>query len=451
VSAAGRRAAEEKMREAGAPDVAVRTFSHYHGLLDAGESGLMPDAGLRPPGDVPAAEDLDAGEAPLDRAVVLKLNGGLGTSMGMQRAKSLLEVREGLTFLDVIVRQTAALHERASARVPLVLMDSFSTQADSLAALEAHPELVQDVPRDFLQNKEPKLRADDLAPVEWPDRPELEWCPPGHGDLYTALETSGMLATLLERGITHAFVSNSDNLGAVLEPGILAWIVREEIPFLMEVCPRTAADRKGGHLAARADDGRLVLRESAQTPPEDVDSFQDTERWTWFNTNNLWVDLRALAAALGERDGVLGLPMIVNRKTVDPGDPGSPEVVQIETAMGAAIAAFSGARALEVARGRFAPVKTTNDLLVLRSDAYRLGEDGRVERVGGPDRVDLDPDHYKLVDDFEARFPEGPPSLRECSSLVVRGDVAFGAGVVCRGDVELEGPARIEPGAELSG
>src|SRR5438105_1204399 len=80
---------------------------------------------------------------------------------------------------------------------------------------------------------------------------ELEWCPPGHGDIYTALVTSGMLDALLDAGYEHAFVSNSDNLGAVLDPRILAWFAAERIPFLMEVADRTEADRKGGHIAQR--------------------------------------------------------------------------------------------------------------------------------------------------------------------------------------------------------
>ena len=114
------------------------------------------------------------------------------------------------------------------------------------------PSWLGDLPADFVQNREPKIRADDLAPVSWPPNPELEWCPPGHGDLYTALVTSGMLDTLLDHGYEYAFVSNADNLGAVLDPRILAWFAAEELPFLMEVADRTEADRKGGHLARRA-------------------------------------------------------------------------------------------------------------------------------------------------------------------------------------------------------
>src|SRR5204863_6333635 len=216
------------------------------------------------------------------------------------------------------------LRDRSGARLPLVLMNSFYTRDDSLAALQNYPDLKADVPLDFVQGRVPKLTADDLEPVEWPGDPDLEWAPPGHGDLYTSLVTSGMLGELLERGYEYAFVSNADNLGATLNERILGWFARERLPFAMEVADRTEADRKGGHLARRRDGG-LVLRETAQTPDEDLDAFQDVARHRYFNTNNLWVNLRTLADVLEERGGVLGLPLIANRKTVDPSDPESPE------------------------------------------------------------------------------------------------------------------------------
>jgi UTP--glucose-1-phosphate uridylyltransferase len=185
-----------------------------------------------------------------------------------------------------------------------------------------------------------------------------------------------------------------------------------------------------------------------------MDAFTDVERHPFFHVNNLWVDLQALDALLRERDGVLGLPMIVNEKTVDPSDSSSPAVVQLETAMGAAIGVFEGARAIRVPRSRFVPVKKTSDLLVLRSDAYRLGDGARIELVAGRDRpplVELDDDHYKLLGDFDARFPAGAPSLARAERLAVDGDVTFGRDVAVVGDVSLSGPRRIEDGETLEG
>ena len=206
-------------------------------------------------------------------------------------------------------------------------------------------------------------------------------------------------------------MSNADNLGATLDPRILSWFRAERLPFLMEVSRRGENDRKGGHLARRRADGQLVLRESAQTADEDEDAFQDITRHRFFNTNSLWIDLRALAAKLDAEGGALPLPLIVNRKTVDPADAGSPAVIQLETAMGAAVGVFEGARGIEVGRDRFAPVKTTNDLLVLRSDCYEVTDDWRVVLAGGRDAqpgVDLDPEHYKLLDRLRGPVPRRP-------------------------------------------
>jgi UTP--glucose-1-phosphate uridylyltransferase len=454
-------AASEKMGREGLPQIAIDTFVHYEERLRKGEQGTLPEAELEPLTDVPSSDELpDSDGSALERVVVLKLNGGLGTSMGMTKAKSLLEVKEGHSFLDVIARQVLHLRSQHDAAIPLLLMNSFATRDDTLAALENYPELkIEGLPLDFVQGKVPKLLADSLEPVSWPADPSLEWAPPGHGDVFTSLVTSGMLDTLLERGYEYLFLSNSDNLGAALEPRILDWFARERLPFLSEVVDRTEGDRKGGHLARRRDthsgtgDGGLVLRETAQVPDEDSDAFEDVERHRFFNCNNIWVNLRALERTLAERDGVLGLPMIVNRKTVDPTDPSSPEVVQLETAMGAAIGVFEGAGAVHVPRSRFAPVKTTSHLLVVRSDAYELADDWTVklaaEREAAP-LVELS-DEFKLLRDFEERFPAGPPSLVAAERLEVEGDVRFGADVVVRGRVRVEGPASIPDGAVLEG
>jgi len=451
----GRTRAIEKMRAEGLPDVAIATFARQYDRLVAGDQGTIAESAITPITELPDAESLpDAPDAPLDQVVAIKLNGGLGTSMGMDRAKSLLPVHDGDSFLDLIAQQVLDLRVRTGARIPLVLMNSFATREDSLAALQRFPDLGTDLPADFVQNKVPKLCAADLVPVEHPGDPSLEWVPPGHGDLYPALAGSGMLAAMLERGYRYAFVSNSDNLGAVLEPRILGWMAREGHPFVMEATDRARADRKGGHLARRADDGSLILREIAQTAAEDLGAFQNTARHRYFNTNTLWLDLQALQALL-DRDGVLALPMILNRKTLDPRDRNSAPVIQMETAMGAAIGVFDNAAAVRVSRERYAPVKTTGDLLALRSDAYVVGPDHAVslapERNGIPPLIDLAPEHYRLVDDFERRFPAGPPSLLRCERLTIDGDVSFGAHVTIEGDVTIAGDRHIPDWTRLSG
>ncbi|HQF70708.1 MAG TPA: UTP--glucose-1-phosphate uridylyltransferase, partial [Promineifilum sp.] len=379
----------QRMADQGLPDLFIAHFAHYYHKLRGGDDGLIAESDIRPVESLDNAERLSPhlariGREAVGRTVIIKLNGGLGTSMGLTGPKSLLAVKEGLTFLDIIARQAIAIG------APLVLMNSFATDQQSVAVLAHYPELRGDLPLSFCQHKQPKVNVHDLSPAVWPDDPELEWCPPGHGDLYTALVTSGMLDRLLGAGYEYVFVSNADNLGAVLDPGILGYMVDKRLPFLMEVADRTEADRKGGHLARRPD-GSLLLREIAQCPAGDLTVFQDIGRHRYFNTNNLWLHLPTLRDTLEANGHELDLPMIRNRKTVDPRDPDSTPVYQLETAMGSAIAVFDGAEATRVPRARFAPVKRTEDLLAVRSDAYVLTADHRVvlvdERSGVPPAV----------------------------------------------------------------
>ena len=456
----GLRQAQEKMRAAGAADVAIRVFTHYYQLLESGQQGKIREADIEPVGELPHLDHLDtdpdALRAALAETVVIKLNGGLGTSMGVTGPKSALPVKNGLSFLDIIARQILSTRRAYDVPLPLVLMNSFRTRTESLQILREYDGLAVDgLPLDFLQNMEPKLLADDLTPAEWEADPELAWCPPGHGDLFTALVASGTLDALRERGFRHAFISNADNLGATPDARIAAWMAEHDVPFGMEVCRRTRSDRKGGHVAVRTSDGRLILRDSAQVADEDTQYFQDITRHKMFNTNNLWIDLDRFAELMAGHDGILGLPIIVNRKTVDPADPSSPKVIQLETGMGTAIETFEGSQAVVVDRSRFKPVKTTNDLLVLRSDVYELDEAGDLTTTheGDEPYVDLDPEYFKILADFDARFAAGVPSLVRADRLEVRGDVAFGKDVVVVGDVEVtapDGERRVIPdGTEL--
>lgn len=446
--------AQEKMRAAGVGATAIETFTHYYQLLREGTTGLIAESEIEALTRAIRLSELVLDEqqaaAALAKTVVIKLNGGLGTSMGLDGPKTLLPVREGLNFLDVTVRQVLAAREQYGVRLPLLLMNSFATRAASLQALAKYPQLkVDGLDLDFQQSQEPKLLASDFTPVSWPKDPSLEWCPPGHGDIYPSLRDCGILDLLIDNGFEFAAVSNADNLGASPSAELAGWFAGTGASFALEVCRRTINDRKGGHLARRVRDGRLILREVAQTADDDRKFFADEQRHPFFNTNNLWLNLRALRAALDERDGVLGLPMIKNSKTVDPTDPASPKVIQIETAMGAAIEVFDDAQVIEVERDRFVPVKKTNELLLLRSDAFSLDEHTaklvtQVETIPG---VDLDPAFYQFVADFEARLPH-PISLRQASSLRVRGDVTFGRDIVVVGnaDIEADGPEVLADG-----
>ncbi len=433
---------------------AVRAFEHSYRALERNETGMIGEETIAPVASLPQFADLppvsaEAFQELLRQTVVIKLNGGLGTGMGLEKAKSLLEVRSGMTFLDLIARQILHLRAKTGGVFPqFLLMNSFSTSADTRAALARHPALGDPAGLEMLQNRVPKVVAENLQPLSWPQNPSLEWCPPGHGDIYPSLLGSGWLDRLLEAGVKYAFVSNSDNLGADLHPGLLAWFAGSGSPFVMEVTRRTAIDSKGGHLAQRRSDGRLVLRESAQCAKADQSAFEDIERHRFFNTNNLWVRLDHLKQKLDENDGVIFLPLIRNQKTADPRDEASPKVYQLETAMGAAIECFEGADAIEVPRTRFAPVKTTSDLFIIRSNACVLTEDFRIELDsslhGQPPVLDLDKTHYKLVDGLESLLANGVPELRSCTRLKIAGPIRFSPGTVLTGEVILEN-ARQEP------
>ena len=430
---------EAKMRASGLDPVVIDLFGDYYRQVVAGETGIIPDDAIRPPGDADVVDTRrlaayrEAGRKALPHTVRITLNGGLGTSMGLTGPKSLLNVKDDQSFLEIILGQSERLD------IQQALMNSFSTQEATEKALRTLAPAK--APLMFTQNRFPKILQDSLAPASWPANPDLEWNPPGHGDVYTAMATSGILDRLLEQDIRFALIANSDNLGATVDTGILGFFAREGLPFLMEVAERTPADAKGGHLAVDAKGG-LLLRESAQFP-ENSDG-QDISRYRFFNTNNLWVNLTALKDLL-DRENILRLPLILNPKTLDPRDAETPKVYQVESAMGAAIAFFEGARAVRVPRTRFFPVKTCDDLLAVRSDAFRLNRDLVLEThpdLAGPGPVvALDKRFYKKIDMFDARFPEGVPSLVHCTGLRLRGDVLFEGGVTIVGDVTISNPS----------
>lgn len=436
---------ESKMKSVGLSEAAINAFRHSVQVLVSKQSMLIPESDIVPAEGVADWEELVAATPAADasllaQSVLIKLNGGLGTSMGLQKAKSLLEIKPGVTFLDLIVRQVKTLRSAAGYPVNLLLMNSFSTSDDTMSHLSRYAEdgFADAEKVEMIQNRVPKLLTDSLEPATYPANPELEWCPPGHGDIYPALVGSGWLDKLLAAGVKYAFVSNSDNLGAQMDTHFLRWFAESGAPFVMEVTRRTEADKKGGHLATRKADGQPILREIAQCPGEDVNDFQNIDKHRFFNTNNLWIRLDALRDYLEAHEGVLPLPVICNTKTVDPRDAATPAVYQLETAMGAAIQCFPGARAVCVPRSRFFPVKTCSDLLLLRSDAVVIDDGGLMslapECGGVAPIIQLDSKLYKLVDSLEAL---GVPSLKNVKKLTVTGSHTFAAGEPLTGEVTV--------------
>jgi UTP--glucose-1-phosphate uridylyltransferase len=445
-----------KMKQEGLPSIVIDTFIYYYQQVIAGETGLICDGQIMPltPDDIEDWENLicyaDVGRDLMKQSVMIVLNGGLGTSMGLTGPKSLLPVKNGRTFLDIILKQAEV------ARARLALMNSFSTDSDTRAALQRSGTKIK--PLIFLQHKFPKILQKDFSPASCPQNPRLEWNPPGHGDIYTALMTSGMIDNLLSSGIRYAFISNSDNLGSSIDEALLGYFVENDFPFMMEVAHRTPADVKGGHLA-RHENRRLVLREAAQCPEDEVEAFRNIGRYRFFNTNNLWVNLEYLRDVI-QSQHVIRLPLILNPKTLDPRDEHSPPVFQVETAMGAAISLFEGATAVKVPRTRFFPVKKCNELLAVRSDLFRFSVRNTLlpnpdRRANEMPRIRLDNKYYGRTDLFDQRFPEGAPSLIECDTLSIEGDVRFERDIKIRGKVRIQNtqPSQIviRAGAILEG
>jgi UTP--glucose-1-phosphate uridylyltransferase len=431
-----------KMQSAGLPSPVIDTFAFYYHQVIKGETGLVYDRDIRPleQDEIEQFYNLGnyaaAGIENFHQTVRIVLNGGLGTSMGLTGPKSLIEIKDGKSFLDVILKQ-AENHA-----VRLAFMNSFSTHEDTMAAISALKP--SRFPIVFQQHKFPKILQKNLSPAIWPQNPNLEWNPPGHGDVYTALLTSGMLKKLLDDGIFYAFISNSDNLGARLDESLLGYFAKHQFPFMMEVAEKTPADIKGGHVA-RHKSGRLILREAAQCPKDEIGAFQDIRRYRYFNTNNIWINLKALKN-LFDRRKMINLPLILNPKTLDPRDETSPPVYQVESAMGAAVSLFDGTAAVMVPRNRFYPVKTCNDLLAVRSDCFAYSADQSLrinparEAMKKTDvvKVKLDPKYYGKIDGLDERFGNGIPSLVDCDSLTIEGDVLFEKDVKIKGEVKIK-------------
>jgi UTP--glucose-1-phosphate uridylyltransferase len=453
-----------KMEELGMPAIVINLFKCYYAQLLYGAQGKLSEKEILPvrENEVMKYETLSeygqAGSEAMHQVVVIKLNGGLGTTMGLERAKSLIPVKDGLSFLEIILLQMRRLREKHRTELPLVLMNSFKTHLETMLEIEGFDNGSTGIPLAFVQHRYPKILEKDLSPARWPRNPELEWNPPGHGDIYTAMVTSGLLDKLLDRGYRYAFISNSDNLGAVMDEAILGCMVREHIPFLMEVAQRTPSDRKGGHLTKLLKNGRFALREIAQCPDPELSTFSDISKHRFFNTNSIWLDLKAFEKVFLTHL-MMPLDVIINNKTVDPRQSDSPKVIQIETAMGSAITSFDRAGVVLVPRQRFAPVKSTNDLMLVMSDCYARSSEETI--IPNPlcseplPEISLDQSFYGNIDNFLARFPEGVPSLLSCNELSVRGDVLFGADVRLIGKVSIRNrydrQARIENGSTLEG
>jgi UTP--glucose-1-phosphate uridylyltransferase len=366
----------------------------------------------------------------LSKLVVGKLNGGLGTSMGCVGPKSLVMVRDNKSFLDLILEQIDNLNREWGQKIPVLLMNSFYTHKETQAhlnALDFSSEIIG-----FQQNKFPRLHADSKSPLT-PDKWGDQACyPPGHGDFYSCFWQQGILQRLIDAGREILFMSNADNLGAVVDPVILNYMDEHNIPFLMEMTPKTSADVKGGTLYQQ--EGKLKLLEIARVPDDKVDDFCDQNKFKVFNTNNIWINLIALKKRMIQ--GPLKLTVLVNQKSV-----GKIPVIQLETAIGSALECFEGAVGLTVSRDRFLPVKKTDDLLLVRSNLFNLDK-GKLKRnlkrrLQHLPKINLG-DFLQNIENFQSSFPV-IPDLINLEELTITGDVRFDGIASLEGMVNLNG------------
>ena len=443
---------EEQMQRAGIDVSVIKEFLRqvekvHREKMQKGPQGKVnwEDIGDLKEKDIVSLENLDLsleGQKYLHSLVVIKLNGGLGTSMGLSKAKSLIPINEKQNFLELICQQIHNARQKYKAPILALFMNSFNTQKEFLdipALATLNQDVAGDFPTDFLQNQVPRLCEDSLLPLLGKEGEEKlgqqAWCPPGHGDVFFALKSSGLLRRLLQLGYHTAFISNGDNLGALIDPRILEYFHKEKLEWISEVTLKTAADLKGGtFFRSNSGDGpgMIELLEVAQVQEEHVKDFQDTKRFKYFNVNNLWVDLRVLYEKMNENS--LELALILNSKIVV-----GRKALQLESAMASAISCFTKSRLMLVPRKRFSPVKSCADLLVRRSDAYVLDLQSHALIPCDEKKIPIVflSKEYKELVNFEKLCPQ-IPSLKDALQLEVEGPLCFDVPVKIIGKVRFQ-------------
>ncbi|CDO54651.1 hypothetical protein DV451_001544 [Geotrichum candidum] len=425
---------EERKKFANEMDTFFALFRRY--LTDKAKGSTIDWERINPPNpkQVVSYKDIQGNEQKTDnlsKLAVLKLNGGLGTSMGCVGPKSVIEVRDGKSFLDLSVRQIEHLNRQHNTDVPFILMNSFNTDEDTQTIIKKYQGHNVNI-KTFNQSRFPRVYKDSLLPVPKDFNDSIDsWYPPGHGDLFESIANSGVLDELIEQGKEVLFISNVDNLGAVVDVNILEHMLESNSEYIMELTDKTRADVKGGTIIDY--DGSVRLLEIAQVPKEHTEEFKSIKKFKYFNTNNLWINLKAIKRVV-ENDE-LAMEIIPNHKSIKVKG-NTVEVLQLETAVGAAIRHFHGAHGVNVPRRRFLPVKTCSDLFLVKSDLYHLTS-GRLEmsssRYGGAPLVKLG-GHYKKVSDFQKRIPY-IPYIVELDHLTITGNVTLGKNVTLKGTV----------------
>lgn len=337
----------------------------------------------------------------LNQVAVLKLNGGLGTSMGCTGPKSAIPIKNNLSFLEIITKQIESINKKYKSNIPLVLMNSLNTEEETKKLCSnSNIKILH-----FNQNFLPRLNQNFEPLVNKYNKEENNlWYPPGHGDIYNALLNSDTLIELKKLGIKYVFISNSDNLGATFDTKILQFMDDNKKDFVMEVVEKTLADVKGGTLIEY--ENRINLLEVAQVPEEHLDEFYNIEKFKYFNTNNIWLNL-------GELNDNIKMEVIYNPKKLNDGTP----VIQLEIAMGSAIKSFQNSAIINVPRYRFRPVKKCQDLFLIESGLFELDKDYNI--ICKRDKLPIIKfsNNYKKLVDYKKAFINGIPDIDNLISL----------------------------------
>lgn len=367
----------------------------------------------------------------LNKLAVLKLNGGLGTTMGLSGPKSAIKIKNNMNFIDMVVKQLKSINRKYNASVPLILMNSFNTDERTEKMVSKYSDV--DI-QTFNQAQYVKINEENLLPMnlafEKSKDSKKAFYPPGHGDLLTSINTSGILDKLLEQGVEYLFISNIDNLAATVDINILKFITENKIDFCMEVTKKTRTDIKGGTLIDYED--TMKLMEIAMVPKNKKNEFTSVKKFKIFNTNNLWINIKELKNILSKGD--LNLDIITNSKVVK-----GEHIIQLETAVGSAVKCFNSTAGIVVPRSRFTPIKTCSDLFLCSSNLYAANKGtltlnkNRINQVSLP-VVKLIGKNFQKIKNFDNSFGN-IPDIVDLDVLTVTGNVTFGENVILRGIV----------------
>ena len=360
----------------------------------------------------------------LDKCAVLKLNGGLGTTMGCNGPKALVEIRDNINFLEATIQQLYHYNTENKCNIPLILMNSFNTEDETHEYISKYLNNRINI-TSFTQNKFLKIDANTCLPIAKSLNVDKNmFYPPGHGDMFQSIKSSGMLDKLLSQGIKYIFISNIDNLGATFDNSILNYMIKHNYDFIMELTNKTINDTKGGTVIRY--NNQLNLLEASQVPKDKINEFSAIKL---FNTNNIWINLEAIKLL---DTNSINLDIIVNHNMYN-----NTNIIQLETAVGSAIKYFHSC-CINVPRTRFMPVKSSIDLFLLRSCFYELKNGYLKKIIDKPLPIINLPDSYKMIDCFE-KYIKYIPDISKLNKLYInKGYIKFSNNKSICGDIIIE-------------